>query len=116
MNATRLASIAALSVGSVGAAWLLWPRPDLSIEVDRGGVATVVDLYGRRSSLDDTVFVGGSGARRTVRVINRDSVRHQLAMFAVQPGAQVDYTVPLGTFGGFCSAHLKRKTLTIVVR
>lgn len=116
MNVARATSIVALTVGSVGAAWLLWPRPDLSIEVDRGGVATVIDHYGRRSSLNDTVFVGGGGARRSVRVVNRDSVQHQLAMFTVQPGAQVDYTVPTGTFGGYCSAHRKSKTLTIVVR
>lgn len=115
LTAKQVGSMTALLVGTVAAAWLLWPRPDLTIEVNRGGVATVISPYGRRSPLSDTLIVGGRGGRRTVRVVNRDTVRHQLALFAADAGAQRDYVVPPGTFGGTCSAH-PRNRLTVVVR
>ncbi len=97
-------------------AWWLWPRPDLSIEVERGGVASVVDHYGRRRPLSDTIFVGGSGARRAVRVINRDTMTHQLALFTADAGSETSYTIPPGTYGGYCSAHAASRHLTVVVR
>jgi hypothetical protein len=116
VNATRVLLILAIIVVTGAATWLLWPRPDLLIEVARGGTATVVNPYGWRSPLSDTVFVGGSGARRRVRVVNRDTTTHTLALFTAKPGTQLDYTVPPGTFGGFCSAHPTSKSLTVVVR
>jgi hypothetical protein len=96
--------------------WLVWPRPDTRIDIARGGVATVISWYGVRSPLSDTIVVGGSGARRTVRVINRDTMQHVLSLFTVKAGSQMDYTVPPGAFGGYCSAHPTGKTLTVVVR
>lgn len=116
MTPGRMMTILGILAAAAATTWIVWPRPDLSIEVDRGGVATVVDHLGRRSALRDTLFVGGSGARRQVRVVNRDTVRHVLALFTVAPGAEDQYTVPPGTFGGYCSAHLSSKTLTVVVR
>ena len=119
---TAPASIASWSIrGAVLATagiviWYLWPRPDTVIEVSRGGIATVHRLIGAPQPLGDTVVVGGSGARRSVRVINRDTVRHILSLFSVDAGSQMDYTVPPGTFGGYCSAHVDGRTLTIVVR
>jgi hypothetical protein len=115
MTTAQWGTMTALLLGTVAAGWLLWPRPDLTIEVNRGGVATVISPYGRRTPLGDTLMVGGRGGRRTVRVVNRDTVRHQLALFAADAGGQRDYVVPLGTFGGACSAH-PRDTLTVVVR
>lgn len=112
---TQTLTLSGLVAAIAAATWLLWPRPDLTIEVDRGGVATVISAYGQRSPLSDTLWVGGRGGRRTVRVTNRDTVHHQLALFAVDAGATRDYVVPPGTFGGVCSAH-PRNRLTVVVR
>lgn len=104
-------------VSIVGAlTWFSWPRPDLEIRIATGGQATIIDHMGRPGPLTDTLFVGGAGARRTVRIVNADSVRHVLAMFTVEARAQTEYTVPPGTFGGYCSAHLTSKHLTVVVR
>lgn len=103
-----------LSVGAF--VWLSWPRPDAEIRVALGGVATVIDRYGRSSPLRDTVVVGGAGARRALRIVNRDTVPHVLAMFTVAAGSRQDYTVPPGAFGGYCSAHAAGAHLTVVVR
>jgi hypothetical protein len=37
-------------------------------------------------------------------------------MFNVPAGGRTDYTVPLGTFGGACSAHPDNRQLTFVIR
>ena len=116
LGARRVITLLAVVAGTLALVWLAWPHPDVTIVVERGGRALVMSRLGRRGPLDDTLFVGGSGARRSVRVINHDSLSHQLALFTVQPGAQTDYAVPLGTFGGYCSAHPRSKRLTIVVR
>jgi hypothetical protein len=116
MTGARRWAIAGACAVSGSLTWLTWPRPDSRIEVLPGGIPTVVDMFGRRSPLRDTLMVGGAGARRTVRVTNLDSVTHQLALFTVKAGQQMDYHVPPGTFGGFCSTHPKSGRLTIVVR
>lgn len=108
-----LAGVAALTAA---ATWLLWPRPDASLVVRRGGRAEVVNGYGLSSPLGDTIVVGGRGQRRAIRVVNEDTVRHQLALFSVDPGESRDYVVPPGTFGGVCSAHAGSGRLTVVVR
>jgi hypothetical protein len=116
MIASRAVAAVVLGVVTAGVAWLTWPRPDALIRVQRGGVAVLTDALGRSVPLPDTVLVGGSGARRTIRVVNEDTVKHQLAMFTVAPGERTDYTVPPGTFGGVCSAHPASKHLTFVIR
>lgn len=116
MNPARLGGIAGLIVLTATIAWLTWPRPDTLIRVRRGGIAEVTDALGRTNPLGDTVFVGGSGARRTIRVVNDDTVKHQLAMFTIPAGGRTDYTVPPGTFGGACSAHPTKTQLTFVIR
>ncbi len=108
--------IAGLVLVTGAAAWLTWPRADTEIRVARGGIATVIDRYGRRHPLGDTVFVGGVGARRSVRVVNDDTVQHRLAMFSADAGDSRDFTVPIGVYGGYCSAHASTKRLTFVVR
>lgn len=116
MNALRVPALAAIALSVSAFAWMGWPRPDAEIRVALGGVATVVDRYGRSSPLGDTVVVGGAGARRAVRVVNRDTVQHVLAMFTVAAGAQQDFAVPPGSFGGYCTAHAAGTRLTVVVR
>ena len=116
MTASRVAMLFGVAAVSVGLAWFSWPRPDTLIRVTRGGVALVTDAYGRTAPLGDTVFVGGGGARRTIRVVNEDTVKHQLAMFNIPAGEQTEYTVPPGTFGGACSAHPTSTHLTFVIR
>jgi hypothetical protein len=103
-------------LGGAIVVWWSWPRPALEIRVTAGGVARVFDYLGRESALGDTVLVRGSGGHRTIRVVNRDTVPHRLAMFAAAPGETRDYSVPIGVFGGFCSAHAASQHLTVVVR
>lgn len=116
MNRQRLAALAALVTGTVAIVWLTWPRPDTLIRVQRGGTAVVTNAFGRDMPLPDTVFVGGSGAKRKIRVVNEDTMQHRLAMFTIPAGEQTDYTVPPGTFGGICSAHPSKKQLTFVIQ
>jgi hypothetical protein len=116
MTRLRRATLAALVGVTAAVVWVTWPRPDTLIRVQRGGVAVVENALGRAMPLPDTVFVGGAGGRRTVRVVNEDTVQHRLAMFTVEAGAQTDYTVPLGTFGGACSAHPTKTQLTFVIK
>jgi hypothetical protein len=116
MSARRIALLVAVIVASAGLAWFSWPRPDTLIRVTRGGVAMVTDAYGRSAPLGDTVFVRGGGARRTIRVVNEDTIQHRLAMFTVPASDQTEYTVPPGTFGGACSAHPTSTHLTFVIR
>ena len=116
MSRRRILAIFAVAMLTIACTWVVWPRPDTRIDIAPGGVATVISRYGLRSLLSDTIVVGGSGARRTVRVTNRDSIQHVLSLFTVQADSQMDYTVPPGSFGGYCSAHPTGKTLTVVVR
>ena len=116
MMVRRIASLGGLLLAIAGAVWWTWPRPDTLIRVQRGGVAVITDAFGRDTPLPDTVFVGGSGAKRKIRVVNEDTMQHRLAMFTVPAGDQTDYTVPPGTFGGACSAHPTKKQLTFVIR
>jgi len=116
MTTPRVAVLVAVVALSAVLAWFSWPRPDTLIRVTRGGVAMVTDAYGRTAPLGDTVFVRGGGARRTIRVVNDDTIKHQLAMFNVPAGEQTEYTAPPGTFGGVCTAHPTSKRLTFVIR
>lgn len=116
MTAPRVAVLFAVVALSAALAWFSWPRPDTLIRVTRGGVAMVTDAYGQTAPLGDTVYVRGGGARRTIRVVNDDTVNHRLAMFSIPAGEQTEYTVPPGTFGGACSAHPISKHLTFIIR
>jgi hypothetical protein len=116
MSLRRLSLLAALVVGTAALAWFTWPRPDTLIRVQRGGVAVVTNAFGRDRPLPDTVFVGGSGTKRKIRVVNEDTIQHRLAMFTIPAGEQTDYTVPPGTFGGACSAHPTKTQLTFVIQ
>lgn len=116
MTLRKLTSLGAVIAATVGIVWYTWPRPDTLIRVQRGGVAVVTDIFGRNAPLPDTVYVGGRGPKRKIRVVNDDTLQHQLAMFTVPAGEQTDYTVPPGTFGGACSAHPTKKQLTFVIR
>jgi hypothetical protein len=116
VTAPRIAMLLGVVTLSAALVWFSWPRPDTLIRVTRGGVAMVTDAYGRTAPLGDTVYVRGGGARRTIRVVNDDTVKHQLAMFNIPAGEQTEYTVPPGTFGGACSAHPTSTHLTFVIR
>jgi hypothetical protein len=111
----KLLAVLGIAAIAVTLAWFTWPRPDALIRVQRGGTATVTDAYGRTSALPETVVVRGRGAKRTIRVVNEDSIQHRLAMFTIDAGQQTDYSVPPGTFGGACSAHPSTQ-LTFVIR
>jgi len=79
----------------------MWPRPSVVIEIAPGGVATVMG-----QALPETLFVRARGRSTIVRVVNRDSLRHQLALFGAAAGETRDFTIAYpGTYGGVCSAH-----------
>lgn len=116
MTLKQIATLTGVLIGTAAAAWFSWPRPDTLIRIRADGSPVVTDMFGRDTPLPDTVFVGGSGAKRTIRVINEANREHRLAMFTVPAGEQTEYTVPPGTFGGACSAHPDNRTLTFVIR
>lgn len=109
---------ALLAAGAVGVAlvvWMSWPRPSVVIVVEPGGVAWV-ERTGGRVALPETLHVAARGRNTTLRLINRDSVRHELALFGANPGEQREYTIAYpGTYSGVCTTHKKTKRLVYVV-
>lgn len=112
----RVSMLSGVLLATAAVVWFTWPRPDTLIRIGEDGVAVVVDRFGRLAPLPDTVEVGGSGTRRVIRVENRDTVNHRLAMFNIPAGERNDYTVPRGVFGGECSAHPTKRQLTFRIR
>jgi len=112
----RMLTLAGVLLATTAVVWFTWPRPDTLIRIGEDGVAVVVDRFGQIAPLPDTVEVGGSGTRRVIRVENRDTVDHRLAMFNIPAGERNDYTVPRGVFGGECSAHPTKRQLTFRIR
>ena len=111
MSASRSVQLAAIVLLAVAVAWFTWPRPAVRIEIARGGVVTVGG-----APLPETLFIAARGRNTVVRVVNNDTLRHSLALFAADAGATVDFTIAYpGTYGGTCSAH-KSGNLTYVVR
>lgn len=100
-------------VAAIG--WVAWPRPSAVIVVEPGGVAWV-EGPGGRAALPETLHVAARGRNTTLRLINRDSVRHELALFGANPGETREYTVAYpGTYSGFCTTHKKTRRLVYVV-
>lgn len=98
-------------LGAAAAAWVFWPRPSLRIDIAPGGIATVGG-----AAMPETLLIAARGRSTVVRVVNRDTVRHQLALFGADAGATVDFTIAFpGTYGGSCSAH-PTGSLTYVIR
>lgn len=81
--------------------WWTWPRPAVTIRIAPGGVATVAG-----AALPETLFIKARGRSTTIRVVNGDSTRHQLALFGAAAGETKDFTISYpGTYGGVCSTH-----------
>jgi hypothetical protein len=92
-------------------AYWTWPRPSVVIEIAPGGVATV-----NGAALPETLFVKARGRSTVVRVVNGDSIRHQMALFGADAGETRDFTIAYpGTYGGVCSTH-PSGNLTYVVQ
>lgn len=104
-------TVVALLLGTAAVTWVTWPRPAATIEIALGGAATVGG-----AALPETLVLRATTGGAVVRVVNRDTVRHALALFAADAGATVEYTIPRpGTYGGACSAH-PTGALTYLVR
>jgi hypothetical protein len=113
----RLGSVVALLVATAGATWWGWPRPALTLRVELGGRASIVDRWGRMTPLPETVFVAARGRSTKVRVDNRDTTYQTLGIFGAAAGSSRTFTVPLpGAYGGFCSAHASSGQITYVVQ
>ncbi len=107
----RSAAVAAVVVLTAAAVWFTWPRPAVVIRIEPGGVATV-----RGEALPETLYVKARGRTTTIRVVNADSIRHQLALFGADAGETRDYVIAYpGTYGGVCSTH-PSGNLTYVVQ
>ena len=116
-SARRVLAMAAVIGATVAAVWWTWPHPDLELEVARGGIGSVVDRFGRRRPLPDTLYLQVRGHETTVRVVNHDTAAATLGIFPARPGESRDFTIASpGVYGGFCSAHPRRQRLTYVVR
>ncbi len=102
----------ALALGALPVALLACDTPSVTIEVAPGGRATIGG-----AALPETVHVAARGRSTRIRVVNRDTVRHTLALFSANPGETVDYTVTYpGSYGGECSVHSRTGRLVYVVR
>lgn len=111
MFANRKVALVAVLAATAGTVLATWPRPSVVIRIAPGGVATVGG-----APLPETLVVAARGRRTVVRVVNEDTVRHALALFAADAGATTDYTIAYpGTYGGSCSAH-PSGNLTYIVR
>jgi hypothetical protein len=111
VSVARSAAIAAFVAAFAALAWYLWPRPAVVIRIATGGVATV---DGR--PLPETLFVNARGRSTVIRVVNADTIRHQLALFGADAGATRDFSIQYpGIYGGTCSTH-PSGNLTYVVR
>lgn len=111
MSAARSLTVGLVVLVMGTLAWWTWPRPAVVIQIAPGGVATVAGAV-----LPETLFVKARGRSTVIRVVNRDSVRHQLALFGADAGETRDFTIAYpGTYGGVCSAH-PSGNLTYVVQ
>lgn len=117
MIGRRVAAALAVLVATLAATWAVWPRPAVTIRIERGGAAVVVGAFGRASALPETVVVHARGRAAKVRIENRDTTWQQLGLFGAAAGTSRDFTVPArGTYAGYCSAHPERGRIVYVVR
>lgn len=111
MSASRSLVVFVIVAATAAVAWATWPRPSVEIHIAAGGAATVDG-----APLPETLFIAARGRSTVVRVVNADSVRHSLALFAAKARSTTDFTIAYpGTYGGTCSAHASGN-LTYVVR
>jgi hypothetical protein len=98
-------------------AWWGWPHPALDLEIGLGGRGTIVDRWGRRSALPETLIIAAEGRNTRVRVTNLDTTYQTLGLFGAAAGTVRTFKVPLpGTYGGYCSAHASSGRITYIVR
>lgn len=111
MSASRNLVVLGVVAAAATVAWLTWPRPSVVIDIAPGGAATV-----RGVPLPETLYVRARGRSTVVRVVNADTIRHQMAVFGAAAGETRDYTIAYpGTYGGTCTAH-PTGNLTYVVQ
>jgi hypothetical protein len=111
VSASRSVAVLAVVAAVAAVAWSTWPRPSVVIRIAPGGVATV-----RGAPLPETLHVRARGRSTVVRVVNADTLYHQLALFGAAAGETRDFTIAYpGTYGGACSAH-PTGNLTYVVQ
>ncbi len=110
-TAQRVLSVGLVVLVMASLTYWTWPRPAVVISIAPGGVATVGGV-----PLPETLFVKARGRSTIVRVVNSDSIRHQMALFGANAGETKDFTIAYpGTYGGVCSTH-SSGNLTYVVQ
>lgn len=111
MSVSRSLSIGVVVIGVAALTWWTWPRPAVTIQIAPGGTATV-----NGAVLPETLFIASRGRNTVIRVVNSDTLRHQLALFGAAAGETRDFTITYpGTYGGVCSTH-PSGNLTYVVQ
>lgn len=111
MSASRSFAVGLVVLVMASLTWWTWPRAAVTIRIAPGGVATVKGVV-----LPETLFVKARGRSTVIRVVNGDSIRHQLALFGADAGETRDFTITYpGTYGGVCSTH-PSGNLTYVVQ
>ncbi len=111
MSVSRSLSIGVVVIGVTALTWWTWPRPAVTIRIAPGGTATV-----NGAVLPETLFIKARGRNTVIRVVNGDSLRHQLALFGADAGETRDFTITYpGSYGGVCSTH-PSGNLTYVVQ
>lgn len=113
----RTATITAVLLVTAAATWWVWPRPALTVRVERGGRAVVVDRWGRTAALPETLRVAAQGRSTRVLIENRDTTYQTLGIFGVAANSARSFTVPMpGVYGGYCSAHESGGRITYVIQ
>lgn len=111
MSASRSLTLGSVVLAMAALTWWTWPRPAVTIDIAPGGNATVGG-----QPLPETLFVKARGRGTVIRVVNRDSTRHQMALFGANAGETREFTITYpGTYGGVCSTH-PSGNLTYVVQ
>jgi len=117
-NRQRFLLVAVVAAATALAVWATWPRPEMTIEVDRGGAAFERRAYlfflTDRIALGDTVAIRAAGR---IRLINHDTATASLGVVAARAGEDLTLRVPAdtGTYVLDCTAHPGR-TITWIIR
>lgn len=113
----RAAKITAVLFVTAAATFWMWPRPALTVRVERGGRAVVVDRWGRTAVLPETLLIAAQGRSTRVLIDNRDTTYQTLGIFGVAANSTRSFTVPMpGVYGGYCSAHESGGRITYVIQ
>ncbi|MCU0649014.1 MAG: hypothetical protein MUF00_13520 [Gemmatimonadaceae bacterium] len=105
-------AIALLLCAGASVRWAM--RPAVEIAIDAAGRAGVVDAFGRRRALPDTLVIA-RGGRPRIRITNAAPRAHIVGLFRAPADSTVEFALPgPGRYSGQCTVH-PRAQLTLLV-